>query len=42
MWNAGAPNNNVRGPVIKAVQITIRVWDVKTSTTRQITIVQAM
>jgi hypothetical protein len=42
MWKASAPDNNRRGPVIRAVQITIRVWDVKTSLTRQVTIVQAM
>jgi prepilin-type N-terminal cleavage/methylation domain-containing protein len=41
MWNAGFPAG-LRGPVVKAVQITIRVWDVKTSLTRQVTVVQAM
>jgi prepilin-type N-terminal cleavage/methylation domain-containing protein len=41
MWRASFPAN-LRGPVVKAVQITIRVWDVKTSLTRQVTIVQAL
>jgi type II secretory pathway pseudopilin PulG len=30
------------GPIIKAIQITIRIWDFKTNQTRQVTIVQAM
>ena len=30
------------GPIVQAIQITIRVWDQKTSLTRQITIVQAL
>jgi prepilin-type N-terminal cleavage/methylation domain-containing protein len=42
MWKADAANNNLRGPMIQAIQVTIRVWDAKTSLTRQITIVQAM
>jgi prepilin-type N-terminal cleavage/methylation domain-containing protein len=41
MWKSNAPNN-LRGPIVQAIQVTIRVWDVKTSLTRQITIVQAM
>jgi hypothetical protein len=35
MWDY--TNNN--GPVLKAVQITLRVWDQKTELTRQVTIV---
>jgi hypothetical protein len=42
MWKAAPVDRRPRGPIIKAVQITIRVWDVKTSLTRQVTIVQAM
>jgi prepilin-type N-terminal cleavage/methylation domain-containing protein len=42
MWKAAAPNNNLRGPVVRAVQITLRAWDEKTSLTRQITIAQAL
>jgi hypothetical protein len=30
------------GPIIKAIQVTIRIWDFKTNQTRQVTIVQAM
>ncbi len=30
------------GPIIQAIQITIRVWDLKTEQTREVTIVQAM
>jgi type II secretory pathway pseudopilin PulG len=30
------------GPIIQALQITIRIWDEKTSQTREVTIVQAM
>ncbi len=30
------------GPIILAIQITIRIWDFKTNQTRQVTIVQAM
>jgi len=30
------------GPIIKAIQVTIRIWDYKTNQTRQVTIVQAM
>jgi prepilin-type N-terminal cleavage/methylation domain-containing protein len=33
IWNAGT------GPVIKAIQIIIRVWDFKTEQTRQVTLV---
>lgn len=38
MWNGAIRN----GPIIKAIQITIRIWDSKTNQTRQVTIVQAM
>lgn len=34
--------NGTSGPIIKAIQITIRIWDQKTSRSRQVTIVQAM
>jgi type II secretory pathway pseudopilin PulG len=34
--------NGVSGPIIQAIQITIRVWDLKTEQTREVTIVQAM
>jgi type II secretory pathway pseudopilin PulG len=30
------------GPIIRALQVTIRIWDFKTNQTRQVTIVQAM
>ncbi|HWG42213.1 MAG TPA: prepilin-type N-terminal cleavage/methylation domain-containing protein [Gemmataceae bacterium] len=30
------------GPIIQAIQISIRIWDAKTNQTRQVTIVQAM
>jgi prepilin-type N-terminal cleavage/methylation domain-containing protein len=30
------------GPIIRAIQVTIRIWDFKTNQTRQVTIVQAM
>ncbi len=30
------------GPIIRAIQVTIRIWDFKTRQTRQVTIVQAM
>jgi type II secretory pathway pseudopilin PulG len=30
------------GPIIQAIQISIRIWDSKTSQTRQVTMVQAM
>jgi hypothetical protein len=39
MWKANA---SPPGPIIQAIQITIRIWDAKTSLTRQTTIVQAM
>jgi hypothetical protein len=42
MWKAAPADGRARGPIIKAIQITIRVWDVKTSLTRQVTIVQAI
>lgn len=38
LWNSALRN----GPIIKAIQITIRIWDFKTNQTRQVTIVQAM
>jgi prepilin-type N-terminal cleavage/methylation domain-containing protein len=52
-WNVGstqqAPNtaaiplwNGTSGPIIQAIQITIRIWDSKTNQTRQVTMVQAM
>jgi prepilin-type N-terminal cleavage/methylation domain-containing protein len=52
-WNtastAAAPNytaiplwNGSSGPIIQAVQISIRIWDYKTNQTRQVTMVQAM
>jgi prepilin-type N-terminal cleavage/methylation domain-containing protein len=50
-WRAGTfPNSQIpmwstalnTGPIIKAIQVTIRVWDAKTLQTRQVTIVQAM
>jgi hypothetical protein len=31
-----------RGPIIQALQISIRIWDAKTNQTRQVTIIQAM
>jgi prepilin-type N-terminal cleavage/methylation domain-containing protein len=30
------------GPIIRAIQVTIRIWDYKTNQTRQVTLVQAM
>jgi hypothetical protein len=36
MWNGSS------GPIIQALQITIRIWDQKTNQTRQVTFVQAM
>jgi prepilin-type N-terminal cleavage/methylation domain-containing protein len=40
MWNQiSVPP---RGPIIQAIQISIRIWDFKTNQTRQVTIVQAM
>ncbi len=38
LWNA----NTQSGPIIQAIQISIRVWDSKTNQTRQVTMVQAM
>lgn len=38
LWNSALKT----GPIIKAVQITIRIWDSKANQTRQVTIVQAM
>jgi hypothetical protein len=40
MWNQTAVPP--RGPIIQAIQISIRIWDFKTNQTRQVTIVQAM
>ncbi len=37
-WNA----TTQKGPIILAIQISIRIWDEKTNQTRQVTIVQAM
>lgn len=37
-WNATTQS----GPIIQAIQISIRIWDVKTNQTRQVTVVQAM
>ena len=34
--------NGTSGPIIQAIQISIRIWDYKTNQTRQVTIVQAM
>jgi prepilin-type N-terminal cleavage/methylation domain-containing protein len=34
--------NGASGPIIKALQISIRIWDQKTNQTRQVTVVQAM
>jgi prepilin-type N-terminal cleavage/methylation domain-containing protein len=39
LWNL---NMNPPAPIIKAVQIQLRVWDNKTQQTRQVTLVQAM
>jgi type II secretory pathway pseudopilin PulG len=36
MWNGTS------GPIIQAIQISIRIWDAKTNQTRQVTMVQAM
>jgi prepilin-type N-terminal cleavage/methylation domain-containing protein len=51
-WNVQASPNGTSipmysaagggGPTIRAIQITVRVWDQKTSLTRQMTIVQAL
>jgi prepilin-type N-terminal cleavage/methylation domain-containing protein len=49
-WNVGGQGTtiplwdptNLRGPIIQAIQITIRIWDDKTSQTRQVTMVQAL
>jgi type II secretory pathway pseudopilin PulG len=38
LWDA----TNQTGPIILAVQISLRIWDLKTNQTRQVTIVQAM
>lgn len=40
LWNANA--QPPAGPIILAIQISIRIWDLKTNQTRQVTIVQAM
>jgi prepilin-type N-terminal cleavage/methylation domain-containing protein len=34
--------NGARGPIILAIQVSVRIWDLKTNQTRQVTIVQAM
>lgn len=41
-WNVKAASEALKGPVVQAIQITLRVWDVKTSLTRQVTIVQGL
>ncbi len=38
LWDA----TNNTGPIIKAIQIQLRVWDPKTQQTRQVTLTQAM
>jgi prepilin-type N-terminal cleavage/methylation domain-containing protein len=38
LWNAALQ----AGPIVQAIQITIRIWDPKTYQTREVTIVQAM
>lgn len=38
LWNASSSS----GPIIQAIQISIRIWDYKTNQTRQVTMVQAM
>jgi type II secretory pathway pseudopilin PulG len=38
LWNATTQS----GPIIHAIQITIRIWDLKTEQTREVTIMQAM
>ncbi len=43
MWNTSNPLvPSGYGPIIKAIQVTIRIWDAKANQTRQVTIVQAM
>jgi hypothetical protein len=36
------PTSSPAGPIIQAIQISIRIWDYKTNQTRQVTFVQAM
>jgi hypothetical protein len=36
------PTSAPAGPIIQAIQISIRIWDYKTNQTRQVTFVQAM
>lgn len=36
------PTSAPSGPIIQAIQVSIRIWDYKTNQTRQVTIVQAM
>jgi hypothetical protein len=38
LWNLASQ----QGPIIQALQITLRIWDQKTNQTRQVTFVQAM
>lgn len=38
LWNSITQS----GPIIKAIQVSIRIWDPKTNRSRQVTIVQAM
>jgi type II secretory pathway pseudopilin PulG len=42
LWNPNAQSPVLPAPIILAIQITIRVWDLKTEQTREVTIIQAM
>jgi prepilin-type N-terminal cleavage/methylation domain-containing protein len=42
LWITNAATNAGSGPIIKAIQIQLRIWDSKTQQTRQVTLVQAM
>lgn len=42
MWRPFTVAEPMGGPIIKAIQVTIRIWDYKTNQTRQVTVVQAM
>lgn len=42
LWSPFTMTEPMGGPIIKAVQVTIRIWDFKTNQTRQVTLVQAM
>jgi hypothetical protein len=39
---ASVPTGAPTAPIIRAIQISIRIWDQKTNQTLQVTIVQAM